>query len=257
MNSVNTEYMGVLNLTPDSFSDGGRFDGLGGSENVVEVAKQMVKDGASILDMGGESTGPGSKEVTLEEELARVIPAIRAVRAALPEVTISIDTWKSEVARQALLAGADMVNDVTAGRGDPKMFSVVAAAGVPMVLMYSKQNSPRTDREVVDYEDVMATVKEFLKERVALARAAGVKEVIVDPGMGAFVSGDPKYSFELIDRIEELQELGCPILVGASRKGFLGEDKLGMTLWTTLQLRGKVDILRVHDVFENVTVEEI
>jgi dihydropteroate synthase len=255
MISVNTEYMGILNLTPDSFSDGGRFEGLGGAESVAEVAKQMVKDGALYVDIGGESTGPGSVEVSEEEELARVIPAIRAVRAALPNVRISVDTWKSEVARQATLAGANMVNDVTAGRGDAAMFSVVAAAGVPMVLMYSKQNSPRTDREVVDYEDVMKTVKDFLRERVAAARVAGVKEVIVDPGMGAFVSGEPKYSFELIERIEELRELGCPIFVGTSRKGFLGEDKLGMTLWSTLQLRGKVDILRVHDVFENVTAE--
>ncbi len=255
MISVNTEYMGILNLTPDSFSDGGRFEGLGGVESVVEVAKQMVKDGALYLDIGGESTGPGSKDVTLEEELARVIPAIRAVRAALPNVRISVDTWKSEVARQAIEAGANMVNDVTAGRGDAAMFSVLEAGGVPMVLMYSKQNSPRTDREMVEYEDVMKTVKDFLRERVAAARAAGVKEVFVDPGMGAFVSGESKYSFEIIERIEELRELGCPILVGTSRKGFLGDDKLGMTLWSTLQLRGKVDILRVHDVFENVTAE--
>ena len=257
MASVNTEFMGVLNLTPDSFSDGGRFEGVGGCEDIVAVAEQMVRDGASVLDMGGESTGPGSEEVSLEEELRRVIPAIRAVRAALPEVRISVDTWKSEVARQALEAGANMVNDVTAGRVDPRIFEVVAQAGVPMVLMYSKQNSPRTDRAVVEYEDVMKTVKDFLRERMAVARAAGVSEVIVDPGMGAFVSGEPRYSFELIERIEELRELGCPILVGTSRKGFLGEDRLGMTVWTTLQLRGKVDYLRVHDVFENVTAEEI
>lgn len=254
MDSVNTSLVGVLNITPDSFSDGGRFEGVGGLENVVEVAREMISDGALVLDIGGESTGPGSKEVSLEEELRRVIPAIRAVREALPEVTISVDTWKSEVARQALQAGANWVNDVTAGRGDAKMFEVVAAAGARMVLMYSKQNSPRTDREMVEYEDVMATVKEFLQERIAAARAAGVLDIVVDPGMGAFVSGEPKYSYELIERIEELRELGCPILVGTSRKGFLGEDRLGMTLWTTLQLRGKVDFLRVHDVLENETV---
>ncbi len=250
---VNTSFVGILNLTPDSFSDGGRFKGMGGVEDVAAVAQQMVKDGASVLDIGGESTGPGSVDVSEEEELKRVIPAIRAIRAALPAVTISVDTWKSEVARQALQAGANIVNDVTAGRGDPLMFSVVAEAGVPIVLMYSKQNSPRTDREQVQYKDVMETVKSFLKERIMVARAAGVKEIIVDPGMGAFVSGDPKYSYEIIDRIEELQELGCSIWVGTSRKGFLGEDKLGMTLWTTLELRGKVDYLRVHDVFENAT----
>jgi len=254
---IETQFVGIVNVTPDSFSDGGRFEGVGGQESVVETVRQMVVDGATVVDMGGESTGPGSVDVALEEELRRVIPAIRAVRAAFPELMISVDTWKSEVARQALEAGANLVNDVTAGRGDARIFEVVAAAGVPMVLMYSKQNSPRTTREVVEYEDVMATVKGFLRERMAVARAAGVKELIVDPGMGAFVSGEAAYSFELIERIEELRELGCPILVGTSRKGFLGEDRLGMTLWTTLQLRGKVDYLRVHDVFENVTAEEI
>lgn len=254
MDSVNTTLVGILNLTPDSFSDGGRFEGFGGMDNVVAVAKEMVQDGATVLDIGGESTGPGSLEVSLEEELRRVIPAIRTIREALPEVLISVDTWKSEVARQALSAGANWVNDVTAGRGDERMFDVVAQADAVMVLMYSKQNSPRTDREEVQYDDVIATVKGFLRERVEIAQKAGVSRFILDPGMGAFVSGDPKYSYELIERMDELRELGLPILVGTSRKGFLGEDRLGMTLCTTLQLQNKVDYLRVHDVLENATV---
>jgi len=181
---------------------------------------------------------------------------IERIRAAAPDAVLSIDTWKSEVAEAALKAGANWVNDVTAGRGDARIFEVVARYGAPMVLMYSKQNSPRTDRELVQYDDVMKTVKNFLRERVALARAVGVKEIIVDPGMGAFVSGEPSYSFEIIERIEELRELGCPILVGTSRKGFLGEDRLGMTLWTTLELAGRVDYLRVHDVCENASCTE-
>lgn len=246
--------MAVLNVTPDSFSDGGRFKEFGGEVDVLEAAREFLEDGATALDIGGESTGPGSKAVSLDEELARVIPAIEKIHAAFPEALISIDTWKSEVAEAALKAGARMVNDVTAGRGDPRIFEVVARHRVPMILMYSKQNSPRTDREEVQYDDVMKSVREFLQERVATARAAGVQDIIVDPGMGAFVSGDPTYSFEILDRIEELHELGCPILVGTSRKGFLGEDRLGMTLWTTLQLQGKVDYLRVHDVIENATV---
>ena len=250
---LDTEYVGVLNLTPNSFSDGGRFREFGGSEDVVEVAREMLEDGATILDLGGESTGPGSTDVSVEEELSRVIPVLKKLRAAFPEATLSVDTWKSEVAEAALREGANWINDVTAGRGDPRIFEVVARYGVPMVLMYSKQNSPRTDREMVQYEDVMSTIKEFLQERVEVARLAGVKEIIVDPGMGAFVSGEPKYSYEIIDRIEELYELECPIFVGTSRKGFLGEDRLGMTLWTTLQLRGKVDFLRVHDVVENAS----
>lgn len=248
-----TRFMGVLNLTPNSFSDGGRFKEHGGEDDVIEAAREMLEDGAEVLDIGGESTGPGSTDVSVEEELGRVLPILKQLREAFPEAILSIDTWKSEVASAALEAGANWVNDVTAGRGDPRIFEVVARYGVPMVLMYSKQDSPRTDRAMVEYEDVMATVKEFLRERVAVARAAGVKEVIVDPGMGAFVSGEPSYSFEILERIEELHELGCPILVGTSRKGFLGEDRLGMTLWTTLQLAGKVDYLRVHDVCENAS----
>ncbi len=246
--------MAVLNVTPDSFSDGGQFKEFGGEVDVVERAREFFEDGATVLDIGGESTRPGSKEVSLEEELSRVIPAIEKIHAAFPEALISIDTWKSEVAEAALKAGARMVNDVTAGRGDSRIFEVVARHGVPMVLMYSKQNSPRTDREEVQYEDVMKTIKDFLQERITVARAVGVNEIVVDPGMGAFVSGNPKYSFEILERIEELRKLGCPILVGTSRKGFLGDDRLGMTLWTTLQLQGKVDYLRVHDVIENVTV---
>ncbi len=179
---------------------------------------------------------------------------VKLLRHTFPQVLLSVDTWKSEVARQALNAGANWVNDVTAGRGDSRMFQVVAEAQVPMVLMYSKQNSPRTNRELVEYADVMETVKNFLLERLTLARAAGIQHVILDPGMGAFVSGNPEYSFEIMRRISELRDLGCPILVGVSRKGFLGEDRLGMTLWSTLKLRGQVDFLRVHDVLENSTV---
>ncbi len=248
--------MAVLNLTPDSFSDGGKFKEFGGEVDLLETVREFLQDGASILDLGGESTGPGSPEVSLEEELARVVPAIEKIHATFPEVLISIDTWKSEVAEAALKAGARMVNDVTAGRGDERIFEVAARYGVPMVLMYSKQNTPRTNRELVQYEDVVKTVMEFLKERISAAEVAGVKELWIDPGMGAFVSGDPAYSFELIERIEELQSLGKAILVGTSRKGFLGEDRLGMTLWTTLRLQNKVDFLRVHDVVENATVSE-
>ena len=248
-----TQIMGVLNVTPDSFSDGGRFMAQGGQDDVVAVAKQMVKDGATVLDVGGESTGPGSHDVAVQEELNRVVPVIEAIHAALPQAVISIDTWKSEVAEAAIAAGASMINDVTAGRGDARIAEVAAKHGVPLVLMYAKDPTPRTTREAVEYDDVMATIKAFLQERIAWARAQGVQNVIVDPGMGLFVSANPDYSWEIIDRIEELHDLGCPILVGASRKSFLGEDRAGGTLLTTTLLQGRVDMLRVHDVFENAT----
>ncbi|MBU0982105.1 dihydropteroate synthase [Patescibacteria group bacterium] len=245
-----TKIMGILNITPDSFSDGGRFE----REDLVSVAREMYEDGAEVLDIGGESTGPGSSDVSAEEEILRVVPAFLAVRDALPGVMISVDTWKSEVALAALEAGAGMINDVTAGRRDERIFEVAARMNVPVVLMYSKDNSPRTTREERDYEDVVRTVKEFLRERIRLARSYGVKEIIVDPGMGLFVSGKPEYSWEIIERISEFEELGCPILVGTSRKSFLGEDREGGTLVTSAVLRGKVDYLRVHDVLSNGTV---
>jgi dihydropteroate synthase len=271
---VETAFMGILNVTPDSFSDGGRFvserrrgRGAGAQKvdikKVLEVAREMLEDGATYLDVGGESTGPGSSAVSADVEILRVVPAVRALqelKKEFPQARISVDTWKSEVAEAALREGADMINDVTAGRGDPRIFKVCAeargGAGVPMVLMYCKDAGPRTTREAVRYDDVMATVKAFLEERVRVARAAGVRAIIVDPGMGAFVSGIPDYSYEIISRVGELRALGCPILVGTSRKGFLGatpEEREVMTFWTALRLRGKVDILRVHSVVENVS----
>jgi dihydropteroate synthase len=259
-----TKFMGVLNVTPDSFSDGGRFE-VGG-EDLAEVVRQMASDGAAILDIGGESTGPGSHDVSLEEELKRVVPAVAIAARVLREmgsvadgVLISVDTWKSEVAEAAIAAGAGMINDVTGGRGDERIFDVAARTGVPIVLMYSKDASPRTTREEPDYEDVMKTISEFLMGRVEVARERGVRDeqIILDPGMGAFLSGDPDVSYEVIERIEELSALGFPVLVGTSRKSFLGEDRFGGTLMTTISLRGRVDYLRVHDVYENVTAFEL
>src|SRR3989339_1704256 len=194
--------MGVLNVAPDSFWS--TFftpvaNRQGRSEHsqkldldvVVSGAKQMVQEGAVIIDVGGESSGPGSVDVSLEEELERTIPVVKAVRKELPDVFISIDTWKFEVARAAIEAGADMINDVTAGRGDERMLEM----DVPIVLMYSKDASARTTADKVEYKDVMRTVVEFLQERVSYAQSM---QIIVDPGMGAFVSGEPKYSFEIL-----------------------------------------------------------
>lgn len=242
-----TKIIGILNVTPDSFSDGGRFD----SENLGEVAREMLEDGADFLDLGGESSGPGSVDVSLEEELRRVRPAFAVLRE------FSIDTWKSEVAREACEAGAVMINDVTAGRGDERIFDVAAEFDVPIVLMYSKNSTARTDRELVEYDDVMKTVKDFLRGRIEVARSHGVRQIIVDPGMGAFVSGDARWSWEILERIGELDELGCPVLLGTSRKSFLGEDRFGMTLSTVCDLRGNVDYLRVHDVLACVTCSSV
>jgi len=254
---VETKLMGVINVTPDSFSDGGKFYWMSHVEiakTLLNEVKDMIESGVDVIDVGGESTGPGSQDVSVDDELKRVVATVKKIRQYYPDVTLSVDTWKSEVARQAIEAGANMINDVTGGRGDERIFDVAAEFNVPLVLMYSKDDTPRTSTEAVEYEDVIQTIKDFLLERIEKARAAGVKEIIIDPGMGAFISTKPKYSFEIMDRIEELRELGCPILVGTSKKSCLGEDRVGGTLATTVMLKGRVDYLRVHDVLENATV---
>ncbi len=217
--------MGVLNVTPDSFSDGGKFNKL---EKAVKRAKQMESEGADIIDIGGESTGPNSKFISLEEELKRVIPVIKLIRR-ISKLPISIDTYKSEVAKQALENGANLINDVTALRGDKNMAKIAAKYNCPIILMYSKDKTPRTTREAIDYEDVIKTIKTFLKNRIKFAEKQGIKksQIIIDPGIGAFVSGIPKYSFEIIAKLKCLKELGFPILIGISRKSFLHPAKGG------------------------------
>ncbi len=252
--------MGILNVTPDSFSDGGKFHN---HKEAVEYALEMVKQGADILDVGGESTGPGSKDVGAEEELKRVLPVVHMLREQLGGRTgawISVDTYKSEVARAALDAGADMINDVTALRGDAGMASVLAAYDVPVVLMYSKDSTPRTTRDDIHYDDVIRTVKDFFTERAGIAVEGGItrERLILDPGMGAFVSADPKYSLQLLRRLGEFLSFDLPVLVGPSRKSFIGQVldvPLNRRLEGTLgacaaAVMNGASILRVHDVQE-------
>ncbi len=252
-----TKFMGIVNITPDSFSDGGEFFWMHDKNklhHLLETVQFMIESGADVIDVGGESTGPGSSCVSLDEELLRVIPSIQMIHRHFPEIMISVDTWKSEVAKEALKVGASMINDVTGGRGDPKIFEVAAAHDAHMIIMYSKDNTPRTSTDLVEYEDVMASIKDFLSVQIAKARKLGVRKIIIDPGMGAFISAIPRYSYEVMDRVEELKTFGLPILLGVSKKSCLGEDSFGGTLASTLWLRGRVDYLRVHDVLENATV---
>ncbi len=258
--------MGILNVTPDSFSDGGTLYGSEGVnlEKALEKGLKMVREGADIVDIGGESSGPGSKDVSLEEELERVIPIVRRIRER-SSVPISVDTWKTEVARQALEAGANMINDVTAFRGDSSMLSMLAKSDVPVIFMYAKDPTARTTKEALQYADVVQTIMEFLEERIACAEQAGIarERLIVDPGMGAFISADPKYSLEVLRRLSEFQALGLPVLVGASRKGFIGEvlalqgkplpvdQRLeGSLACALVAMKNGASILRVHDVQE-------
>ncbi len=245
--------MGILNVTPDSFSDGGKYFDL---DQAVARAEEMVREGAEIIDVGGESSGPGSVDVSLEEELRRVVGVVQELGIRKLGVRVSVDTWKAEVARQAIEAGATIVNDVTALRGDDQMAAVIAESGVKVVLMYSKDDSARTTAENVEYDDVVATIKSFLVKRIAYAEAKGIEreQMIIDPGMGAFVSGKAEYSWEILERLREFEELGCPILIGASRKSFLGgdvEDRLEPSLKAAkLATDNGASILRVHDIAE-------
>ena len=249
--------MGILNITPDSFSDGSLFFKM---DAAIAQARKMIADGADWLDIGGESSGPDSTEITQDEELQHVIPLIKKIRE-VSEIWISVDTWKSEVARKSLEAGADAVNDVTALRGDTEMVKVIAEYKVPVILMFSKDRSARTSREESDYVDVVGTLKSFFSERLKFADSNGIdkSQIVLDPGMGFFISGKAKYSFEVIQRISELHEFELPLLLGPSRKSFLAGVTKGRSLnfserdipcatVSSIALWQGVTLLRFHEV---------
>jgi dihydropteroate synthase len=248
---MNPKLMGVVNVTPDSFSDGGLFLD---AEAAVVHGRELVEQGAEILDVGGESTSPGAEEVSAEEELARVEPVIAGLAEA---ATVSIDTSKLSVAAAAISAGASIVNDVTALRHDPEIGALCAERDVGLILMHM-QGDPRSMQENPTYDDVVDEVKAFLAERLEVALDAGVAEerVWLDPGIGFGKTLD--HNLELLRRLGELRELGCPLVVGTSRKGFIGKidgsavgDRLGGTIASSVfaAVEG-ADVLRVHDVAE-------
>ena len=246
--------MGVLNVTPDSFSDGGL---LVEPSDAVAHARSLVDQGAALVDVGGESTRPGALGVTTEEELARVVPVLEG----LPGVPISIDTSKAGVAQRALELGAELVNDVTALRGDPAMAEVIAGRGAYVCLMHM-QGEPRTMQAAPHYDDVVKDVLAFLEERVAFAVESGIREerICVDPGIG--FGKTPDQNLELLRRLDELSALGRPVLVGVSRKSTLGKV-LGDASATQGSLAASVaaavaafergaSMIRAHDVRETV-----
>ncbi len=245
--------MGILNATPDSFSDGGLYLEPGAA---VAHGHELVEQGASILDVGGESTRPGSETVSAEVEIERVGPVVEGLAGAAAE--ISIDTSKAAVAAVALEAGATIVNDVTALRGDPEMAALCAERGPTVVLMHMPA-SLRAEPPSSAPEDVVAEVRAFLAERIEAAVAAGIAEerIWVDPGIG-FGKANPEGNLELLRRLGELRDLGRPIVVGTSRKSFIGEidgsaagERLGGTVASSLlAAREGADVLRVHDVRE-------
>ena len=256
--------MGIVNVTPDSFSDGGEF--LDASSAVAH-ALGLVGQGADILDVGGESTRPGAEPVGAEEELRRVVPVLEGLQAApgfaAAGVRVSIDTSKAVVAAAALARGATIVNDVTALRGDPEMAAVIAGAEAECCLMHML-GEPRTMQVDPRYEDVVGEVREFLAQRVAFAQAAGIapERIMVDPGIGFGKS--EKHNLELIRRLDEIVSLGPPVVIGTSRKGFLGriagrarglaepvgvDERLAGTIATNvLAFERGASVFRVHEV---------
>lgn len=249
--------MGIINVTPDSFYPSSRVTG-----NVENIARKMIDEGASILDIGGESTRPGSEPVSTEEELRRVIPAIKAIRA-FSDIPISIDTYKSSVTREAIKAGADIINDISGFNFDPEILDVAKDYNAPYILMHIK-GTPKDMQKNPFYENVLREIYDYFSQKLEILKAKGINQIIIDPGIGFGKRyGD---NLEIIKNIEKFKEFGFPILIGHSRKSFIGwllnkkdpEERLTGTLAVTAYLSlKKVDILRVHDVKENFEVVEV
>jgi dihydropteroate synthase len=246
--------MGILNVTPDSFSDGGKFNTTSAA---LTQAQAMVSAGADIIDIGGQSTRPGAEQISLEAELERVLSVLELLRPVI-DIPISIDTTRAEVAKAAIIAGADIVNDISAGTFDPQMLPTVASLNVPIVLMHI-QGTPQTMQKCTDYEDLIADIYKFLSEQITKATLLGIdkNKIIIDPGIGFAKNHDQ--NLEIFRRLESLKTLNSPILVGASRKSFIGnilnQPDPKLRVWGTAAaccaaIFNGADILRVHDVQE-------
>ncbi len=249
--SFNQAYtMGILNVTPDSFSDGGIYNKL---ENAVNLALTMIDYGVDIIDIGGESTRPGANEIGMKEELNRVIPVINGILSKCPDAVISVDTTKSEVAEAVLQAGAAMINDISALRFDKEMINIIKKFDCPVALMHMK-GRPKNMQENPYYENVIEEVYEFLEERCSSAKNKGLNKIIIDPGIGFGKRVDD--NFKLIKKLDHFQSLCYPIMIGISRKSFIGKtldlevnerDESTMAL-NTLAISHGAKIIRTHNV---------
>lgn len=262
-----TYIMGIINLTPDSFSGDGLLNQAQVEDAALEQAFQFVKDGADVLDLGAESTRPGARKLDANEELERILPALSLIRKELPDILISVDTYKSEIARACLGRGADIINDVWGFQYDPGMAAVVAEFDATAVLMHNRESGARAVSsdlggryEDVDYEDIVSEVRDWLANSVEIARTAGVSDdkIILDPGIGFGKTIDQ--NLYLLKHLDALTEVDFPILLGVSRKGFIGhtlnlsqgerlEGSLAANAWGVMM---GASILRVHDVKETV-----
>ena len=245
--------MGILNLTPDSFFEGSRVPT--DKKSVLEEAEKKIKEGADFLDLGGYSTRPGATDISIEEEIARVIPAISEIKKKFPDTLLSVDTFRSQVAKAAIEAGAEVVNDISAGSLDPEMLPLVAKLGVPYIAMHLK-GTPQTMHQETNYSDLIPDVLAYFSEKVKQFSKLGIKDVIIDPGFG--FAKTREQNFELLRNLSSFKRLGLPILVGVSRKSMIyktleisaNEALNGTTALNMFALLQGADILRVHDVKE-------
>lgn len=256
-----TLVMGVLNVTPDSFSDGGKFLD---AERAVPRALEIEREGADILDIGGESTRPGSEAISADEQLARILPVLKKIRGRL-KIPISIDTQSAAVACAAIEAGAQLINDISALRHDPQMAALAKSAGVPVILMHMR-GEPRTMQHGPFARDVMRDIADGFRHALHRAERAGLErsKILLDPGIG--FGKNYKQNFEVLARLPELSKFGCPIVIGTSRKRFIGaalgnlqseERRWGTAATVTASILGGAHIIRVHDVKEMAQVAKL
>jgi dihydropteroate synthase len=247
--------MGILNITPDSFYDGSRYNT---DEEIIAAAARMLDEGAAILDIGGYSSRPGAADISKEEERSRVIRAIKLVRRDFPDSVISVDTFRSEIALEAVqVAGANMINDISGGDADNKMFKIAERLNVPYIMMHMKGDPANMQTNPV-YDDIIADLLKYFGERIFRLRSAGVKDIIIDPGFG--FAKTIEHNFEMIRRLEEFHITGLPLMIGISRKSMIwktlditaDEALNGTTAMHAVALTKGADILRVHDVKEAV-----
>ena len=244
--------MGVINVTPDSFFANSRQEGLA---DILRTAEKMLTEGADLLDIGGMSSRPGAEIISVDQELQRVITPIEAIIKRFPEAIVSIDTVHAEVAKAAVNAGSSLVNDISAGRIDPKMYDTVAELGVPYILMHMR-GTPKTMQQQPDYEDVVQEILDFFIQEVALLRQKGVKDIVIDPGFG--FGKTVRQNYELLHGLNLFQILEVPVLAGVSRKSMINkllgigpsEALNGTSVVHLLALQNGASILRVHDVQE-------
>jgi len=249
--------MGILNITPDSFYDGGKW--YGNIQQTVDEAGNMIESGASIIDIGGYSSRPGAVDITPTEEMERVLPNIEAIKKAFPETVISIDTFRAKVVEKAVEAGASIVNDISGGNLDEAMYSTVASLQVPYILMHMR-GTPQNMQQQTDYKDLFLQMLNYFNKKVALLRELGCKDIIIDPGFG--FAKNLEQNYWLLSHLDEFKILNLPILVGLSRKSMIykklgvgpKEALNGTTVLNTVALQKGADILRVHDVKQAVEI---